>query len=118
VATSDCSGTRPTGRRRACAAHGRALVRGRARTAYRRRAGDSGAGRGGRSELLARDGGRREQDGKLWELRAANSLVRLWAEQGERQKAHDLLALLYDWFTEGVDTPDLEEAKVLLDALA
>ena len=38
----------------------------------------------------------REQDAKLWELRAANSLARLWAEQGERQKAHDLLALLYD----------------------
>ncbi len=53
-----------------------------------------------------------------WELRAAHNLASLWAEQGERQKAHDLLAPVYDWFTEGFDTPDLKEAKALLDQLA
>ena len=41
----------------------------------------------------------------------------LWAERGERRKAHDLLAPVYDWFTEGFDTPDLKDAKALLDEL-
>jgi hypothetical protein len=58
-----------------------------------------------------------EQQAKLWELRAATSLARLWAEQGERQKTHDLLAPVYDWFTEGFDTADLKGAKALLDQL-
>ena len=57
------------------------------------------------------------QDAKWWELRAATTLARLWARQGERRKAHDLLAPVYGWFTEGFDTPDLREAKALLDAL-
>ena len=59
----------------------------------------------------------REQEAKMWELRAALSLARLWAEQGKRQKACDLLAPIYDWFTEGFDTPDLKDAKALLDEL-
>jgi predicted ATPase len=51
-------------------------------------------------------------------LRAATSLARLWAEQGRRAESHDLLAPIYAWFTEGFETPDLEDAKALLDALA
>ena len=51
------------------------------------------------------------------ELRAAMSLVRLWQQQGKRQEAHDLLAPVYSWFTEGFDTADLQEAKALLEAL-
>jgi predicted ATPase len=57
------------------------------------------------------------QQAKLWELRAATSLARLWRDQGKGAQAHDLLAPVYDWFTEGFDTPDLKEARVLLDAL-
>jgi predicted ATPase len=59
----------------------------------------------------------RSQGARLWELRAAVSLARLWADQGERRKAHALLAPIYGWFTEGFDTPDLKDAKALLDAL-
>jgi predicted ATPase len=60
----------------------------------------------------------RGQQAKSPELRAATSLARLWAAQGERQKAHDLLAPIYSWFTEGFDTADLKDAKALLDALS
>jgi predicted ATPase len=60
----------------------------------------------------------REQASPSPELRVATSLARLWAEQGERQKARDLLAPVYGWFTEGFDTADLKEAKALLDELA
>jgi predicted ATPase/class 3 adenylate cyclase len=59
----------------------------------------------------------REQAAKSWELRAAISLARLWAEQGERQKAYDLLAPVYGWFTEGFDTQDLKDANALLNQL-
>ena len=59
----------------------------------------------------------RNQQAKSWELRAATSLARLWYQQGKRQEAHDLLAPVYHWFTEGFDTADLQEAKALLDAL-
>jgi predicted ATPase len=59
-----------------------------------------------------------EQGAKLWELRAATSLARLWGEQGRRAEAQELLAPAYGWFTEGFDTADLKEAKALLDALA
>ena len=59
----------------------------------------------------------REQEAKLWELRAAVSLARLWRDQGRREEAGDLLAPVYDWFTEGFGTPDLKEAKELLDEL-
>jgi len=59
----------------------------------------------------------REQEAKLWELRAAASLARLRRDQGRRVEARDLLAPVYGWFTEGFDTPDLKEAKALLDEL-
>jgi predicted ATPase len=59
----------------------------------------------------------REQDAKLWELRAAASLAQLWRERGRRAAARDLLAPVYSWFTEGFATPDLKAAKVLLDEL-
>jgi predicted ATPase len=57
----------------------------------------------------------REQKAKLWELRAAPSLAGLRNDQGRRAEARDLLAPVYEWFTEGFDTPDLKEAKALLD---
>jgi predicted ATPase len=59
----------------------------------------------------------RQQQAKSWELRAAMSMARLWRDQGKRQQAHDLLASVYDWFTEGFDTLDLKEAKTLLEQL-
>ena len=59
----------------------------------------------------------REQGTRGYELRAATSLARLWAEQGRRGEARDLLAPVYAWFTEGFDTADLKEAKALLDEL-
>jgi predicted ATPase len=46
------------------------------------------------------------------------SMARLWRDQGKRQQAHDLLAPVYGWFTEGFDTLDLREAKAPLDALS
>ena len=59
----------------------------------------------------------REQEAKLWELRAAMSLARLRRDQGRRAEARDLLAPTYGWFTEGFDIPDLKDAKTLLDEL-
>jgi predicted ATPase len=59
----------------------------------------------------------RGQSAKQFELQAAVSLARLWVEQGKRLKAHDLLAPIYGWFTEGFDAPDLKDAKALLDEL-
>jgi predicted ATPase len=59
----------------------------------------------------------REQEAKLWELRAAMSFARLRRDQGRPAEARDLLAPIYDWFTEGFDTPDLKEAKALLEEL-
>jgi predicted ATPase/class 3 adenylate cyclase len=58
-----------------------------------------------------------QQSAKSLELRAATSLARLWRDQGKRSEARDLLAPLYRWFTEGFDTPDLKDAKVLLGEL-
>ena len=58
-----------------------------------------------------------EQEAKLWELRAAVSLARLHHDQDRRAEACDLLARAYAWFTEGFGTPDLKEAKALLDEL-
>ena len=58
------------------------------------------------------------QQAKAWELRAATSLGRLWQSQGKRKQALDLLAPIYGWFTEGFDTPDLRDAKTLLDELS
>ena len=60
----------------------------------------------------------RRQQAKSWELRTSTSLARLWQSQGKRQDAYELLAPVYDWFTEGFDTKDLQEAKSLLDELA
>jgi class 3 adenylate cyclase/predicted ATPase len=60
----------------------------------------------------------REQGTRGYELRAATSLARLWRDQCRRMEARDLLAPLYGWFTEGFDTPDLRDAKALLDELA
>ena len=60
----------------------------------------------------------RHQSAKFWELRAAISLARLWRDQGKRAEARDLLAPIYGWFTEGFDTPILQDAKALLDELA
>ena len=59
----------------------------------------------------------RQQRAKSWELRAAMSLARLWREHDKVQQAHELLAPVYGWFTEGFDTRDLKEAKVLLEEL-
>ena len=58
-----------------------------------------------------------EQEAKLWELRAAASLARLRRDQGRYAEARDVLAPIYAWFTEGFGTPDLTEAKTLLDEL-
>ena len=60
----------------------------------------------------------RRQSAKSWELRATTSLARLLAEQGRRSEARTMLAEIYNWFTEGFDTPDLKDAKALLDELA
>jgi tetratricopeptide (TPR) repeat protein len=59
----------------------------------------------------------REQKAKSWELRTSTSLARLWQQQGKRKEAHQLLAPVYNWFTEGFDTKDLKEAKELLEAI-
>jgi len=57
----------------------------------------------------------RRQQAKALELRAALSLARLWQRQGKCAAAQQLLVEIYSWFTEGFDTPDLQEAKALLD---
>ena len=57
------------------------------------------------------------QSARSLELRAATSLARLLAGQGKRRSAHDLLAPIYGWFTEGFETADLKDAKTLLDEL-
>jgi hypothetical protein len=58
------------------------------------------------------------QSAKLWELHAACSLARLQSEQGRRAQAREILAPVYDWFTEGFETIDLKEAKALLNELS
>jgi len=57
------------------------------------------------------------QQAKSWELRAATSLARLWQQQGKREEARQVLVAVYNWFTEGFDTADLQDAKALLEAL-
>ena len=57
----------------------------------------------------------RRQEAKSWELRATLSLSRLLHEQGRSEEARQLLSEIYNWFTEGFDTPDLKEAKALLE---
>jgi predicted ATPase len=54
---------------------------------------------------------------KAWELRSTMSLARLLNQQGRRDEARKLLTESYNWFTEGFDTPDLRDAKTLLDKL-
>ena len=58
-----------------------------------------------------------KQQAKSWELRAATSLARLWQGQGKTTESRELLAPVYNWFTEGFDTADLKDAKALLDVL-
>ncbi|HEV8717265.1 MAG TPA: hypothetical protein VGX03_31155 [Candidatus Binatia bacterium] len=60
----------------------------------------------------------RRQQAKSLDLRAVMSLARLWQRQGKQKEAHELLAEIYNWFTEGFDTKDLQEAKALLEELA
>ena len=60
----------------------------------------------------------RNQQAKSLELRAATSLARLWGDQGERRRAHELLAPIYDWFTEGFETQDLKDARALVEQLS
>jgi predicted ATPase len=60
----------------------------------------------------------RRQQVKSWELRVTMSLARLWQQQGKREEAYNLLAPVYEWFTEGFDTADLKEAKAVLEELA
>ena len=59
----------------------------------------------------------RRQQAKSLELRAVMSLAKLWQQQGKKREAHEMLAEIYGWFTEGFDTKDLQEAKALLDSL-
>jgi predicted ATPase len=59
-----------------------------------------------------------KQGARLAQLRAAVTLAGLWQSQGKRGAARDLVTPLYDWFTEGFDTPDLKDAKALLDELS
>jgi predicted ATPase len=59
----------------------------------------------------------RHQQAKSLELRAAMSLARLWESQGKHREAHTMLSDIYNWFTEGFDTKDLQEAKALLEGL-
>src|SRR5262249_2393095 len=61
--------------------------------------------------------GARQQQAKFWELRASTSLARLWQKQGKLDAARTMLADVYNWFTEGFDTKDLQEAKTLLEEL-
>jgi len=60
----------------------------------------------------------RKQQAKSLELRAVMSLSRLWQSQSKKKEAHEMLAEIYGWFTEGFDTKDLQEAKTLLAELA
>jgi predicted ATPase len=60
----------------------------------------------------------RHQQAKSLELRVVVSLARLWQQQGKQAEAHQMLAEVYNWFTEGFDTKDLQEAKALLDEMA
>jgi class 3 adenylate cyclase/predicted ATPase len=59
----------------------------------------------------------RNQQARSWELRAATALASLWHERGQRERAHELLAPVYEWFTEGKDTADLKQAAALLSEL-
>ena len=60
----------------------------------------------------------RQQQAKSWELRSSTTLAELLAERGQREAARELLAPIYNWFTEGFDTKDLKDAKALLQELS
>ncbi len=60
----------------------------------------------------------RRQGARALELRAATSLSRLWQQQDKQREARQLLADICNWFTEGFDTADLQEARALLDVLS
>jgi predicted ATPase len=59
----------------------------------------------------------RKQEATSWESRTSTRLARLWQTQSKKKEVHDLLAPIYDWFTEGFETEDSTEAKALLDEL-
>jgi class 3 adenylate cyclase/tetratricopeptide (TPR) repeat protein len=88
-------------------------MRGEWLLAHRRHEQDQAEASFRRAHVLAR-----QQGAKLWELRAATSLGRLWLSQGKRSDAYALLTPTYGLFTEGFNTPDLTEAKTLIDALS
>jgi predicted ATPase len=79
----------------------------------------AGAGTPGEAEAAIERGiaVARRQNAKSWELRGATSLARLRRQQGRPQEAIALLAPVYAWFTEGLDTADLQAARTLLDDL-
>jgi predicted ATPase/DNA-binding SARP family transcriptional activator/predicted negative regulator of RcsB-dependent stress response len=60
----------------------------------------------------------RRQQARSWELRATTSLARLWGQQGRAEEGRSMLADIHGWFTEGLDTPDLQDARMLLDRLS
>jgi len=60
----------------------------------------------------------RGQAARSWELRAASSLARLLLADGQRDEAHRTILGVYDWFTEGFDTADMQDAKAIVDAVA
>jgi tetratricopeptide (TPR) repeat protein len=88
-------------------------MRGEWLLVHRRHAQDQAEAWFRRAHVLAR-----QQGAKLWELRAATSLGRLWLSQGKGGDAYALLTSIYGRFTEGFNTPDLTEAKTLIDALS
>jgi tetratricopeptide (TPR) repeat protein len=60
----------------------------------------------------------RQQEARSFELRAVTSLSRLWEQQGKKEQARQMLAQIYGWFSEGLDTKDLIDAKVLIEQLS
>jgi predicted ATPase len=60
----------------------------------------------------------RRQQATSLELRGVMSLARLWKQQGKQKEAHQMLSEIYNWFTEGFDTKDLQEAKALFEELS
>jgi len=84
---------------------------------YRLRGALAGTEKDAESSFVEAVAVARRQRAKSFELRAATSLSRLWARQGKRWEAHALLAEVYAWFKEGFDTPDLKDARALLDEL-
>jgi predicted ATPase len=77
-----------------------------------------GKGEDAEAQLRASINIAREQQARSWELRTSTSLAELWKGQGKHREAHELLAPIYNWFTEGFETKDLKDAKVLLESLS